>query len=89
MTVSQRTFADGPLYPQHAIHCIALCYSDSYNFENTATVCVNISNGKRVDINQRQNVTPFPLHGEELDVLHSEINDVSADAEVDEGDKIP
>ncbi|KAI4942592.1 hypothetical protein J4E91_009986 [Alternaria rosae] len=89
MTVTQKSSTNGPLYPQHAIHCTVLTSTSNYNTEYTSTVRATMSNGKTFDINQR---------GKLVSVLYTEgrskcytvkINDIPSDADVNEGDNIP
>jgi hypothetical protein len=52
MKIDQSSTDQGPLEPQHAVHCIVDTFTSNYNSEFTATVRMTMSSGKTYDIKQ-------------------------------------
>jgi hypothetical protein len=52
MSITHSSTTDGPLEPQHAIHCTVDTFTSTYNSKFTATVRITMSNGNSYDIKQ-------------------------------------
>jgi hypothetical protein len=89
MSITQSSVTDGPLEPQHAIHCTVSTFTSNYDTEYTATVRTTMSNGKTFDIRQRGKLVSVLYTDSFQDCKTVAITDVPAGAQVSEGNNIP
>jgi hypothetical protein len=88
MTITQSSDTDGPLEPQHAVHCTASTFNSKYNAEYTATVRMTMSSGKTFDIKQDGKLASVLYTDSIQDCKTVPIEDVPTDTNAEEGQNI-
>jgi hypothetical protein len=87
-SISQSSTTNGPLEPQHAIHCTVNTFNSNYDTQYTATVRTTMSNGKTFDIRQLGKLVSVLYTDSIQDCKTVPIKDVPAGTHVTEGSNI-